>query len=274
MLYNPKYIFDMNMTEIKNQENIHTNGYIIIKPNGSYISIINDSKKIALESSCFFLIEKKQLLTIEVALPNINTHCDFIDLNKNDINNIIKIMSPFFYEGEVKTEGHNQYNIDNCVFAIKIDALSNELFETIKTTNDHRLKLYALACFLLRVKKPQHLFNSLIISKTTLFSDKIRRVIENDTTQKWNLATIAEICCLSKIAIRKKLSAENTSFCQILLDVRMKKAAQLLLQNEFQISNVSYMVGISSVSHFIKTFTLYYGSTPKKFLIRHKEKCI
>ena len=274
MLYNPKYVFDMNMTEIKNQENIHVNGYIIIKPNNAYIRIINDSKKIALESSCFFLIEKKKLLTIEVALPNINTHCDFIDLNKDDINNIIKIMSPFFYEGEVKTERHNQYNIDNCVFPIKIDALSNELFETIKITNDHRQKLYALACFLLRVKKPQHLFNSFIISTTTLFSDKIRRIIENDTTQKWNLATIAEICCLSKIAIRKKLSAENTSFCQILLDVRMKKAAQLLLQNEFQISNVSYMVGISSVSHFIKTFTLYYGTTPKKFLIRHKEKCI
>ncbi|HBA8925294.1 TPA: helix-turn-helix transcriptional regulator, partial [Escherichia coli] len=191
------------------------------------------------------------------------------------LNNIIKIMSHFYYEGELKNKRHTQHNTDDyALCAIETDALSNELFRTIKTTSNYRIKLYSLACFLSKAKNPQHLFNSLIISTTTLFSDKIRRIIERDTSKKWNLSDIAKECYLSEISIRKKLSAENTSFYQILLDVRMKKAAMLILRNELQISNIPYMIGISSVSHFIKIFNLYYGLTPKNFLIKHKEQCI
>lgn len=262
------------MIEIKKQLNIHENGYVILKPNNCNMIFIKNSNKVNLESNCFFLMTKKRLLTIEVASPNINAHYDFIELGKNDINDIIRIMSPFFYENNIKIEKRIQYNVNDYMFTIKTDALSMELFEAIKATNDYRLKLYSLACFFARARNPQHLFNSLIASTTTLFSDKVRRIIEHNTSKKWNLSTIAGECCLSEIAIRKKLSAENTSFCQILLDVRMKKAAQLILQNEFKISNISCMVGISSVSYFIKAFNLYYGLTPKKFYMQYKEKCI
>ncbi|EEW4062217.1 helix-turn-helix transcriptional regulator, partial [Escherichia coli] len=130
------------------------------------------------------------------------------------------------------------------------------------------------ACFLSKGQDPQRIFDALITSTTNLFSDRIRRIIELDTSKKWKLSTIAKEICLSEISIRKKLSAENTSFCQILLEVRMKKAAMLILRNELQMSKISCMVGISSVSHFIKVFNLYYGLTPKKFLTRQKEKRI
>ncbi|RAX32012.1 UNVERIFIED_CONTAM: AraC family transcriptional regulator [Escherichia coli] len=256
------------------QKNTNANGYILISPNGCHINIINNSNKIMLNSNCFSLIEKRETLSIEINSPKTNSNYDFIELNQNDIKNVIKIMSPFYYEDEIKNQIHTQHNANSYVFPIETDALSSELYHAIKTTNNYRLKIYKLACFLSRSKNSQHLFYSLMTSITTLFSDKIRRIIESDTSKKWNLSTIAKEFYLSEVAIRKKLSAENTSFYQILLDVRMKKAAILILENELQICNISYMVGISSVSHFIKTFNLYYGLTPKKFLIKHKEKRI
>lgn len=244
----------------------HTKNYILINSNGCHISITNGIKEVTIKNNCFLLIEKRRLLT---TAPH-----DFIELNQVDINNVIKIMSPFFYGSELKNQGHTKNKTENHIFLIEKDKLSNELYKAIKLTNNYRLKLYKLACFLSKGQNPQSIFNALITSTTNLFSDKIRRIIECDTSKKWKLSTIAKEVCLSEISIRKKLSAENTSFYQILLEVRMKKAAMLILKNELQMSKISCMVGMSSVSHFIKVFNLYYGLTPKKFLTRQKEKRI
>ncbi|EHV3136324.1 helix-turn-helix transcriptional regulator [Escherichia coli] len=255
------------MKTIETRKKLHTNDYILINSNGCHISITNGIKAITIKSNCFLLIEKRRLLT--------TAPYDCIELNQGDINNVIKIMSPFFYDGKLKSLGHTKKNkTENYIFSIEKDKLSNELYKAIKSTNNYRLKLYKLACFLSKGQDPQRIFDALITSTTNLFSDRIRRIIDLDTSKKWKLSTIAKEICLSEISIRKKLSAENTSFCQILLEVRMKKAAMLILRNELQMSKISCMVGISSVSHFIKVFNLYYGLTPKKFLTRQKEKRI
>ncbi len=47
--------------------------------------------------------------------------------------------------------------------------------------------------------------------------------------------------------------------------IRMKKAAMLLMQKKFTVSEVMYMVGFSSASYFSKCFSLQFGSTPKQY---------
>lgn len=47
--------------------------------------------------------------------------------------------------------------------------------------------------------------------------------------------------------------------------IRMKKAAMLLQQNKFTVSEVMYMVGFSSSSYFSKCFNAQFGCTPKQY---------
>lgn len=47
--------------------------------------------------------------------------------------------------------------------------------------------------------------------------------------------------------------------------VRLEKAAQLLTQKYFTISEVAYMVGFSSPSYFSKCFQEHYGTAPSTY---------
>ncbi|HHL9086392.1 helix-turn-helix transcriptional regulator [Escherichia coli] len=221
-------------------------------------------KKLKINNNEHYLIEKNNIMTVERMKSLSASTPEYIELSQEEVNDIIKIMSPLYCKHE------RPEKIYENVFSIESDALSKELFDAIKKTKNYRLKIYKLACLLSKAKNPQGLFNSLFISTAVLFSDKVRKVIESDISKKWKLSSIAAEFHLSEIAIRKKLSSEKTTFYRILLDVRMEKAAILIMKNEFQIRNVSNMVGISSPSHFIKKFQSYYGLTPKKFIMLHR----
>jgi len=46
---------------------------------------------------------------------------------------------------------------------------------------------------------------------------------------------------------------------------RMQRAAALLKQDRFTVSEVIYQVGFSSASYFTKSFTKEFGVTPKEY---------
>ena len=51
--------------------------------------------------------------------------------------------------------------------------------------------------------------------------------------------------------------------------IRMKKAAMLLSQHKFTVSEVMYMVGFSSTSYFSKCFSAQFGCTPREYVEKH-----
>ncbi|HAX5205195.1 TPA: helix-turn-helix transcriptional regulator [Escherichia coli] len=253
------------MTETNNKKSyLRVRNHIIMAPNSYYVNIIKNEHTITLNNEKYHFLSKDYEVIIEVIKKPMDEPINFIELSQQEINDMIKIMSPLYYNSDSlkKTDEH--------VFSIEPDALSKELFNAIKKTNSYQQRLYKLVCLVSRTHKAKLIFNSLVMSTTALFSGKVRNLIENDISKKWTLSSVAKEFNLSEIAVRKKLSRENTSFYRILLDVRMEKAAMLILKNEFHIRRVSDMVGISSPSYFIKTFQLYHGLTPKKFLMQNK----
>lgn len=61
-------------------------------------------------------------------------------------------------------------------------------------------------------------------------------------------------------------SSTGKSFSKYLLDIRMEKAKELLVQDEnLSISIISQLVGFNSESYFVQTFKKYYGHTPGSF---------
>lgn len=194
---------------------------------------------------------------------------DYIELEKEDIDNVLKIMEPMY--GFSQTSASLPCEREKRFFIIEEDIMAHSLFSKIKQQNkDVRRKAYEVACLLSMSEAVDKIFISLARSVTTHFRDRVRKLIESDTTKKWQLSLVSDEMNISEVAIRKKLESEQTTFYQILMDVRMQKAASLILKNDFQVGKISKMVGISSPSYFTKLFSSYYGVTPKSYFAYHK----
>ncbi len=146
------------------------------------------------------------------------------------------------------------------------------LLDVLKNINsyDDSVFISSLIYLISKIENNEKIIESIYISSVNFFSDKVRNIIEKDLSRKWTLAIIADAFNVSEITIRKRLESENTNFNQILMQSRMSKAALLLLENSYQISQISNMIGISSTSYFIRLFNKHYGVTPKQFFIYFK----
>ncbi|MGN0206379.1 MAG: ATP-binding protein, partial [Muribaculaceae bacterium] len=69
----------------------------------------------------------------------------------------------------------------------------------------------------------------------------------------------------SKQLYRKTKQHLGVTPVDFIRQVRMKKAAMLIQQNKFTISEIMYMVGFSSSSYFAKCFQAQFGKTPRQY---------
>ncbi|WP_396039532.1 helix-turn-helix transcriptional regulator [Escherichia coli] len=156
---------------------------------------------------------------------------------------------------------------ENKIIGFNSNATAVQLFREINTRNDVKNNALKLTTFIASSEKSTLLIQSVLSSGIIKFSDKLIKIFEQDLSKRWRLGNVAEIFNVSEISIRKRLDAEQTTFYQILLERRMNKALQLLLDNELQVDMIAKKIGISSTSYFIKTFKKHFGVTPKSFLM-------
>jgi AraC-like DNA-binding protein len=64
---------------------------------------------------------------------------------------------------------------------------------------------------------------------------------------------------------RKLISITGMSINQFIRNIRLKKAAQLLIESDDPISEVAYKTGFSSPGYFTKCFTEEFGTNPRDF---------
>lgn len=103
--------------------------------------------------------------------------------------------------------------------------------------------------------------------------EKITKIIEeNIEDETFNVTTLADkIGFNQKQLYRKMKQITGTTPVAYIKSIKMKKAAFLLKDPQFSITEIMYMVGYSNMSYFIKCFSGEYGMTPKQFL--EKNKC-
>lgn len=71
--------------------------------------------------------------------------------------------------------------------------------------------------------------------------------------------------------IRIIKNCTGKKFSELLIQLRMEKAARMLLTQTASISTIAAEVGYSTLSSFYRTFTQYYGCTPRAYLDSHQE---
>lgn len=189
-------------------------------------------------------------------------------LTNDTLVKLVKILEPVMsFPVEINSKNRSLYHK---IFSVDGTDYHRFIFETVKKLKNDNATIYALACLFIQVKQTNEIYSSLCISASRYFSDSVRKVLESNLSKKWKLSNVSESLNLSEVAVRKKLESENTSFNQLLLDVRMQKARNLILDENHHISRISSSLGMSSTSYFIRIFSNYYGVTPKQFYLYYK----
>ena len=90
---------------------------------------------------------------------------------------------------------------------------------------------------------------------------------ENFSNSELNVAFLAEKLNISRSGLFVKIKTlANVTPNEMIQIIRLKRAAQLLLENKYTVSEVGYMVGFSNPSYFTKCFQKQFGIKPADYM--------
>lgn len=104
------------------------------------------------------------------------------------------------------------------------------------------------------------------------FIEKITNLIEDNlSSDKVDTNYLAEHFCMSISTLYRKVKAlTGFSITEFIRKVKMKNAERMLLEQKYTVSEISYKVGINTVSYFRQCFQKEYGMSPTLYLKKIK----
>lgn len=88
-------------------------------------------------------------------------------------------------------------------------------------------------------------------------------ILENISNEQFGVSELAELMNMSRSNLLRKIKKQTQgSASQFIREVRLQKGMTLLEETELTVSEISYQVGFSNNSYFIKCFRDYYGYSP------------
>ena len=94
---------------------------------------------------------------------------------------------------------------------------------------------------------------------------------DNISDSEYNVEELCNDLSMSRPTVYKKIkSLTGLSVVAFMRSIRMKRAAQLLMQDGSSIKNIMYMVGFDNSSYFSARFKKEFGCTPNEFVEKHR----
>ncbi|MBN1790397.1 MAG: response regulator [Bacteroidales bacterium] len=140
---------------------------------------------------------------------------------------------------------------------------SKELITRTKNLIDQRNKL--------REKYTHQVFSDAVVSKVESvderFLEQARKVIEKNISDcNFDVNSFYPEMGMSRMQLFRKLKAlVNQTPGEIIRNLRLQRAAQLLKQNFGNVAEVTYEVGFNNLSYFAKCFREKYGMLPSDY---------
>ena len=96
------------------------------------------------------------------------------------------------------------------------------------------------------------------------FLDQLIGIVESQiANEEFGVAELAEAMNMSRSnLLRRVKKANNISVSQLINQIRLERAMEMLRNSTLNVSEVSHQVGFNSPSYFIKCFREYYGFPP------------
>ncbi|NMP16009.1 helix-turn-helix transcriptional regulator [Thalassotalea sp. Y01] len=101
--------------------------------------------------------------------------------------------------------------------------------------------------------------------------ERLRLILLNyDVSQLPPVNIIAEMEECSTRTLQRELSKANSSYIEIIQEIKMLNAAVLMKNDEFSVENISQQLGYKHVSHFSRAFKKYFSTTPSSYRKNYK----
>lgn len=99
------------------------------------------------------------------------------------------------------------------------------------------------------------------------FIQKLNNLVEaNLANEKFGPESLAREMGMSRSSLHRKLrTISNQNISQFIREIRLKKARELLLNEDLTASEIAYRVGFGSPTYFNKCFHAYFGVAPGEF---------
>lgn len=113
------------------------------------------------------------------------------------------------------------------------------------------------------------------ITTTSLDEELVRKVLsfveENIDNPEYSIEDLSKDLGLSKTHLNRKLqSIVDLTPLQFIRSVRLKRAAQLLVNSQYNINEISYMVGFNTLKYFNSHFKEEFQMTPSQYREKNK----
>ena len=103
------------------------------------------------------------------------------------------------------------------------------------------------------------------MSRAGSYVDQIRRVILMLPCESRNLTAVADEMNTTTRSLRRKLSAEQTTFQKLLDEIRLELATDYLRNTRLTLEDIAPLLGFSDASNFRHAFKRWTGELPSSF---------
>ena len=113
--------------------------------------------------------------------------------------------------------------------------------------------------------------NIILNSPDERFLQKAIQVVENNISDPdLDIERFATEIGVSRMQLYRKLDAlTEMTVKEFVRNIRLKRAAQLLIQKKLNISEIAYAVGFKDLSHFRKCFKQEFGMSASEYVEKH-----
>lgn len=106
------------------------------------------------------------------------------------------------------------------------------------------------------------------------FLNKVMDFIERNMMEpSLSVEELGKEVGISRVTLYRKIKAlTNQTAIEFIRTIRLKRAAQLLEKNNYNVSEVAYIVGFSDIDYFRRCFKEQFGHTPKEYAAANSVK--
>lgn len=221
--------------------------------------------------------------------PETTIHIDFPDAKLNEPTKCITVELPLSRIDDIvarmndklprsKTSGEWEYDASASVHfsnTQSVDLLIRKLFHIF--TEEHKQK-----DLLVEMNTSELIVHMLQTESRNLLLKNYRKHvtksglaaalehIQNNLDRQISIKKLADVACMSKSSFYRYFDNEfGVSPVDYINQERVKKACKLLKDEQNNVTDVSFKLGFSSLSHFIKLFKQVTGTTPKQYQLKY-----
>ncbi len=232
---------------------------------GNITHIIDDNE---------YHLEQGELVIINRKLP----HCN-LPITEDDIN-LVVIVSHRFLNNLIIESGfdHQIINLKNLLLSNNFEfkySLTPKLTSLLEDMLENTKDYHPVSPFKQRILITLFIMEltnlNFIIQDTSKdgFLDLVSYINEN--IKDASLSDYADKVNYSSSYVSRRIKEDyEASFMEILIEIRMQKAARRLISTNDKIENIMYQIGYTNKTHFYELFKSRYNQTPSSYRKQNK----